>query len=111
MSGGEYDLSTADLDPVEVLRQRVAAAMRGHVAALGLSSPGTELTEALGAFEAELDDSDPADLAVQAVARALVGEAETDNWPACSQCGGSGYQPCAPGSPLPAAQDTHDGAP
>ena len=64
---------TPDLDPVEVLRQRVAAAMRGHVAALGMGSPGTDLTEALGVFEAELDDSDPAHPAVQAVARALVG--------------------------------------
>lgn len=63
---------------VDLLRQRVAAAMRGHVVALGLGNPGTDLTDALGAFEAELDDSDPADPAVQAVARALLEATECE---------------------------------
>lgn len=68
-------MSTPDRDLVEQLRQRVALAMKGHVVALGLGNPGTDLTDALGAFEAELDDSDPADPAMLAVACALLGEA------------------------------------
>lgn len=44
---------------------------------------------------------------VQALERTLLATGSAAQWPACSQCGGSGYQPCAPGSPHPAA--TQDG--
>ncbi|MGH3600762.1 MAG: hypothetical protein ACRDQH_10870 [Pseudonocardiaceae bacterium] len=130
MSASSGNMAFAVADVVDTLRRlflRPGAATDPLVQAVAraLLAPTVDVCEAAQAAKNDLgeldgDDQitaslagmaetlDPYDPVVEAVARALLGTDQADEWPACSQCGGSGHQPCAPGSPLPASGTTQD---
>lgn len=71
--------------------QRILDGELGHEAALAMTRVLLDLAHSRGEAKA-----------LERAAGELVGTDDT-SWPSRSQCGGSGYQPCAPGSPHPAA--------